>query len=193
MVCLSCGGGSSSSSSGSSNPGAQQWIIDAGPDPVQQGREEEATITIQPFTTMGAFNEVEPDPLGGMLLYSPDGTCNYQVQLSGNISNGNNSTIWDFGSGSTGHGCGTSTTASGTLDGIGTFPSSTSASGTVTFTTQGPLGVAVDSGTWNAYLQSSGSQVILRKRADEQLHNPKTLYDIFRGFQPLDFRLDLRH
>jgi hypothetical protein len=186
-ICLGCGGGSSSGSNGSSSAGAQTWIIDAGPDPVQNGREEEATVVIQPFTYSGTFNEVQPDPLGGMLVYSPDGSCNYQVSVGGSIANGDNSTTWML-SGSTGSGCGMSTIASGTLTGIGTFPTSTSAGGNITFSTQSPLGTAVDSGQWNASIQSGGSQIVMRRQFEEKLHNPKILYDILRAFQPIDFR-----
>lgn len=186
LICIACG--LSNSSSSGSGSGVQTWIIDAGPDPVQVGREEEATVTIQPFTYSGTFNEVSPDPLGGMLVYSPDGSCNYQVVLTGSIFNGTNSTTWDFASGSAGSGCGMSTLASGSLTGIGSFPSSVQAGGTVTFTTQSPLGTAVDSGQWNASLESSGSQDVMRKHAEQKLHQPKLQGDILRAFQPLDYQ-----
>lgn len=186
VLNVACGGGSTASNP-TNGASVQTWVIDAGPDPVQQGREEEATITVNiPSVGSNTFTEVSPDPLGGMLMYSPDGSCHYQVVVQGNVANDGQSGSFML-SGSSGSGCGMSTVASGDLTTDAAFPNATSASGNITFNSQSPLGSASDSGTWNAFIQSGGSQIVMRKRAEEQIHHPKILFDLFRGFQPLDF------
>jgi len=173
----------SNSNGNNSNGGnsAQTWVLDFGPDPVKQGREEEATVVVSPFTNSGAFDEVSPDPLGGLIVYNPNGSCSYQLTIGGMVSHAGQDDSWSITQLS-GDGCGMQSMGSGSGTANGAFPNATSVSGTASLTTQSPLGTATNSQNWTGHLQSGGSSSVMRE-SQTQEHQPLEPSGIF---QPLN-------
>jgi len=176
-----------SSSSGNNNNGggsgnsAQTWVLDFGPDPVKQGREEEATVVVSPFTYSGAFDEVSPDPLGGLIVYNGNGSCSYQLKIGGMVSHAGQYDSWSITE-LTGAGCGMQSMGNGSGNANGAFPNATSVSGTASLTTQSPLGTTTDSQNWTGSIQSGGSNSVTREgqTLEHQSLEPS------RIFQPLN-------
>ena len=149
VVVGSCSAGSLVDSHGTDSSN-QTWVLDFGPDPVVAGREETAKVIVSSFTNSGTFSETADSP--GVYIYDPTGACHYRLTIGGTVSHAGQNDNWTF-VGITGAGCGMQTLGSGGGTANGAFPAATAVGGTLTVTTQSPLGTSHLSGNWTGHRQ----------------------------------------
>ena len=162
LVCMlnsSCAGGGSGNTA--ANPGGggggggastqnQVWLLDFGPDPHVNGRREQAKVIVTAFTNSGTFSETSDSP--GVIVYNPDGSCNYRITVGGTVSHAGTYDSWSF-SGMAGAGCGMQSQGRGSGNANGAFPDATNVNGSMTLTTTSPLGTVSPSGNWSGTRQ----------------------------------------
>lgn len=103
-----------------------------------------ATVTVTPFTSSGTFSETSSS--AGWYVRLP-GCTPYRLRVGGNIVHTSGGDRWSF-VGLSGSGCGSQTLGSGGGTANGSFPNATAVSGSITATTQSPLGTATGQGSF---------------------------------------------
>ena len=145
LTLISCGGGGSSSGGGGGSNSGQTWSVtfnDSGSAPHPQT----VTVYVSPYTYSGTWGQSTST---GLTMYSPDGTCQYQLMVGGNVvhdSPGDRFSCVNLG----GSGCGMQTIGSCSFTANGNFPNATSASGTFNLTTTSRLGTVSGTNTIQA-------------------------------------------
>jgi hypothetical protein len=123
---------------------SQVWLLNFGDAPCGMGLEL-AKVRVTPFTYSGAFSETSDSP--GVYIWGPTCTCSYRLRIGGNVVHSTPYDRWDFVNVG-GAGCGMQTLCTVTGTANGNFPNATSVNGSITCTTQSPLGQSTGSGTW---------------------------------------------
>jgi tetratricopeptide (TPR) repeat protein len=137
-------GQGASPSPGTTNPpvqptdtaGAQVWEL------TELGSGQVARV----FVYAGVFNETDDSP--GWWIYDASGNRLYKLTVGGNIFRNSPGDTWRF-VGLAGVGGGYQTMGTGEGVANGNFPDATTVSGTMSLTTQNPLGTVTGSGTWS--------------------------------------------
>jgi hypothetical protein len=106
-----------------------------------------AIVSVNPTGLTGStFGEVSGSPGWRVRI----GSCSYKIAVGGNVVPTSGGDRFSF-VGLTGAGCGFSSVGSGSGTANGKFPNATTITGTVSLTTQGPLGTSTGApGVWTA-------------------------------------------
>jgi len=105
-----------------------------------------ARVVVSPFTNSGTFTETSDSP--GWWMYDPSGNKSYRLHVGGNVSHAGGYDRWTFvGLSGSGGGWQTLGRGEGTTD--RPFPGANVVSGTLTLTTQTPMGTNSPSGAWS--------------------------------------------
>jgi len=119
---------------------AQVWQL------TEQEGGQVATVTVSPFTYSGTFSETSDSP--GWWIFGTTGQPLFRLPVGGNIVHNGAVDRWSFvGLAGSGGGYQTIGNGEGTTD--RPFPNATTVNGTVTITTQSPLGTVGGTVNWS--------------------------------------------
>ena len=105
-----------------------------------------ARVIVSPYTYRGTFSETSDSP--GWWIFDTAGNPMYRLPVGGNIFHSSQGDSWQFVNfGNAGGGYQTLGCGEGTAN--GSFPNANAVSGTVTFTTQSPLGTVTGTVKWS--------------------------------------------
>ena len=102
-----------------------------------------AIVAVTPFTNSGTFSETDDSP--GWFVRMPG--LSYRLHVGGNIVHTNGGDRWSF-VGLTGGAGNAQTLGQGEGTANGQFPNATAVSGTLTLTTQTPIGTQTGTAKW---------------------------------------------
>jgi Flp pilus assembly protein TadD len=119
---------------------AQVWEL------TESERDQVVRVIVSPFTYSGTFDETSDSP--GWWIFDTVGNPMYKLPVGGNIFHSSQGDDWEFVNfGNAGGGYQTMGRGEGRA--IGNFPDAKYVSGTITFTTQSPLGTVTGTVKWS--------------------------------------------